>query len=64
MSMNKKFLITFKMVDHFNDDAGYHMPIEQTIIESPCNMTATMEFCEDMKGERFILLNVEELADY
>ena len=57
----KKFLITFRMVDHFNDEAGYPMPLEQTIVESPCNMTATMEFCTDMKDERFVIESVEEI---
>lgn len=57
----KKFLITFRMVDHFADEAGVLVPTERTIVESPCNMTATMSFCTDMKGESFIIDNVEEI---
>ena len=49
------------MVDHFNDEAGYLMPTEQTIVESPCNMTATTEFCTDMADERFVIESVEEV---
>ena len=62
----KKFAITFQIVDHSADDYAsspmQRMTMERTIIESPCNMTATMEFCSVMKGETFVIHSVEEMA--
>lgn len=59
--MTKLFRITFQMIDHEADDAGYNAPEEFTFIESPCNMTATMEFCNGMTDCTFKILAVEEV---
>ena len=62
----KKFVINFQIVDHSSDDYAslpiQRMSIERTNIESPCNKTATMEFCSNMKGETFVIHSVEEMA--
>jgi hypothetical protein len=57
-----RFLVVFKMVNHYDDDAGCIQPQERTIVESPCNMTAVQQFCNDMSGENFEIISVEEVV--
>ena len=66
----KKFMITFRMVDPSDErimkSALYSLsktPTEYMMIESPCNMTATMEFCNLMEGELFVIDDVKEIEN-
>ena len=56
----KKFMITFRMVDPSDER---RTPTEYMMIESPCNMTATMEFCNLMEGERVVIDDVKEIEN-
>lgn len=57
----KNFYISFRMVDHFCDDAGYTMPSEITIVEANDKERAVFLFCIDMLGEAFQIVDVTEV---
>lgn len=60
--MNYRYVISFKMVDHFADDAGYKMPVESTIIEAKSMALAVTAFAELMSGESYEILDVKDAA--
>lgn len=49
------------MVDHFCDDAGYTMPTELTIVEAESREGAIADFCIDMIGQRYEIVQVFEV---
>lgn len=49
------------MVDHFCDDAGHTMPTELTIVEAESREGAIADFCIDMVGQNYELVQVFEV---
>ena len=56
----KNFWISFKIVDHDADDAGHTMPTELTIVIAQSKAEAIAEFCADMVGEHYEIVQVFE----
>lgn len=46
-----RYQVYFKMVDHFNDDAGYLMPTESTIVDAVDRLEAVNKFHSGLDGE-------------
>lgn len=53
-----RFRVFFKMIDHEADDAGYDMPTESTLVDATDERDAITEFCRQMDGERFEILDI------
>lgn len=56
----KQYTIYFKMINRFNDESGYKMPTEQTIIDADLEKDAVIKFCDQMIDERFQIIEVQE----
>lgn len=56
----KRFIIEFKVTDHFADDAGYKMPNERIIVEAVGRDEAIRKFCSDMGDCSYSILDVRE----
>lgn len=48
------------MINRFNDESGYKMPTEQTIIDADLEKDAVIKFCDQMIDERFQIIEVQE----
>jgi arabinogalactan endo-1,4-beta-galactosidase len=44
----KRFMVEFKITDHFADDAGELAPTQQTLVEAVNKEQAIRQFCSDM----------------
>lgn len=59
----KRFMVEFKITDHFADDAGQEMPIQRTLVEASSKEQAVKKFCSDMAASyecSYSILDVQE----
>ena len=59
----KRFMVEFKITDHFTDDAGELTPTQQTLVEASSKIEATRKFCSDMAATydcSYSILDVQE----
>ena len=59
----KRFMVEFKVINHFSDDAGELSPVEQTLVEAVSKIEATRKFCSDMAASyecSYSILDVQE----
>lgn len=59
----KLFMVEFKIIDHFADDAGMYASAERTLVEANSKMEATKKFCLDMAASyehSYSILDVQE----
>jgi hypothetical protein len=59
----KRFMVEFKITDHFADDAGEISPTQQTLVEAVSKAQAIRQFCSDIKATyecSYSILDVRE----